>query len=140
MADGCDQKKTSTQPSRVVSSQRPRDTTATSSRRPATFSCQRCASRRLLAARSTTGRPGSLTRTLSRAAALLTFIAHRHLVPEVVPDLLIDLHEVGLEPDLGDVPRTLKIDLVVALDRARPGSDDKYPLGHAALLLDVVGD
>src|SRR6266852_4102936 len=139
IADGCDQKKTSTQPSRVVSSQLPRNTTATSSRRPATFICPRCASRRLLAARSTTGRPGSLTRTLSRAAALLTFIAHRHLVPQVVPDLLVDLHEAGLETDLGHVARTLQIDFVVALDRARPSSDDEYPVAQGDRLFEVVG-
>src|SRR5260370_14326822 len=139
MADGCDKKKMSPQPSRVVSSQLPRNTTATSSRRPATFSCRRCASRRLLAARSITGRPGSLTRALSRAAALLTFIAHRHLVSEVVPDLLVDLHQVGLETDLGDLARTLKIDLVVALDRARPGSDDEYPVAQGDRAFEVVG-
>src|SRR5712691_7396600 len=143
ISEGWAKKNLSTHPSLVVSSQLPSQTTAVSTRRPCTVSCRRRASRTRWAARSVTARMAGSDRTLietsGRAAALLTFIAHRHLVPQVVPDLLVDLHEAGLETDLGDVARTLKIDLVVALDRARPGSDDEYPVAQGDRLLEVVG-
>src|SRR5712692_9233162 len=127
IADGCDQKKTSTQPRRVVSSQAPRITTPRSRRRPATLRRRRFASRRRLAARSGSGRladpVGAYMRTLSRAAALLTFIAHQDLVLEVLPHLFVDLGETWLEANFGDVARPRKVDLVVALDRAGSGGD-----------------
>src|SRR6267142_7265258 len=133
MADGCDQKKTSIHPSRVASSQPPRNTTATSNRSPATFNRRRCASRLRRAARSTGGRAAwsrALMRTLSCAAALLTFIAHQDLIPKVVPDLLVDLAKARLEADLGDVAGPRKVDLVVALDRAGTGGDDEDPVAQ----------
>src|ERR1700716_3558328 len=77
--------------------------------------------------------------TLSRAAALLTFIAHQDLVAEVVPDFLIDLAKVRLEADLGDVARPGKIDLVVALHGSRSGGDDEYSIAERDRLFEVVG-
>src|ERR1700730_3593567 len=76
--------------------------------------------------------------TLSRAAALLTFIAHEDLVAEVVPDLLIDLAKTRLEADLGDVARPRKIDLVVALDRAGAGGGDEHPVAQGDRLFEVM--
>src|SRR6266851_1140584 len=66
---------------------------------------------------------GACMRTLSRAAALLTFIAHQDLVLEVLPHLFVDLGETWLEANFGDVARPRKVDLVVALDRAGSGGD-----------------
>src|SRR5450756_2922460 len=127
IADGCDQKKTSIQPSRVESSQAPRITTPSSRRRPATERRRRCASRFRLAARSGSGRSacsaGAFMRTLSRAAALLTFIAHQDLVLEVLPDLFVDFGETWLKANLGDVARPRKVHLVGGLDRAGSGGD-----------------
>src|ERR1700704_2205868 len=76
--------------------------------------------------------------TLSRAAALLTFIAHQDLVPEVVPDLLIDLAKARLEADLGDVAGPWKGDPVVAPDRARAGGDDEDSIAERDGLFEVV--
>src|ERR1700687_87578 len=112
-------------------------------RRAATVICRRWASRLRLAARSTTGHParstGAPMRRLSRAAALLTFIAHQDLVPEVVPDLLVDLAEARFKADLGHVSRAGKVDLVVALHSARTSGDDKYAIAERDRLFEVVG-
>src|SRR5260370_4063418 len=143
IAVGCDQKKTSIQPSRVVSSHVPRKTTPTSRRRPATVSRRRCASRRRPAARSASGRSaGSVSafmRTLSRAAALLTFIAHKDFVLEVLPDLFVDLGEMWLESNFGDVAGPRKIDFVVALDRPGSGCDHKDAVAQPDRFLECMG-
>src|SRR2546430_12427542 len=142
MAEGCDQKNVSTQPSRVVTSHRVRKTIATTSRRPATFSWRRRASRLRLATRSTEGRwacaPWLLTAKL-RCAALLTLIAHEHLVLEVLPDLFVDFDKALVEPDLGDVARARQVYLLIALDRARPGGDHENAVAERDRLLQVVG-
>src|SRR3979490_2094607 len=141
---GCEVKKGSIQPSRARISQLPRKTTATSTRRTATLTRRRCASRRRLAARSTNGRAAgsvvALMPALSSAAALLTLIAHQDLIPEVVPDLLLDLSEARLKTDLGDVAWTRKVDFVVALDRARSGGDDEHAVAQRNRLFEVVRD
>src|ERR1700674_179363 len=141
-ADGCDQKKTSIQPSRVESSQAPSITTPSSRRRPATERRRRCASRFRLAARSDSGRSacsaGAFMRTLSRAAALLTFIAHQDLVLEVLPDFFVDLGEMWLEANLGDVARPRQVHLVGALDRAGSGGDDEDPVAERDRLFEVM--
>src|SRR5438552_18970948 len=59
-----------------------------------------------------------------RDDALSALIAHQHLIPNVVPDLLIDPRELLLETDLGDVARARQIDAVDALHRPRPRRDD----------------
>src|ERR1700682_4477328 len=146
IADGCDQKNTSTQPSRVVSSQLPKTRTATSTRSPATVRRRRCASCLRIAARSDRGRSacsacsaGALTPWLSRAAALLTFIAHQYLVLEVFPDLFVDLGETGLESNFCDIARPRQVNFVVALDRAWPGSDHEAAVTQTDRLFEVMG-
>src|SRR5450759_402606 len=76
--------------------------------------------------------------TLSRAAALLTFIAHQHLVFEVLPYLFVDLGEARLEANFGDVAWTRQVDLVSALDRAGSGRDDEDPVAERDRLLEVM--
>src|SRR6059058_5856846 len=49
----------------------------------------------------------------SRAAALLPLIAHKDLIAEVVPDLLVNGRKPGLESDLCYVARPGQIDLVI---------------------------
>ena len=101
MPDGIPKKNLSTSPIRVVSSQLPIQTTSTNRRSPLTISRRR----RAASARRPPARSGAAAASGS-ADALLTLIAHEHLVAEVAPDLLVDLVEPGLEPDLGHVPRS----------------------------------
>src|ERR1700694_1073491 len=94
--------------------------------------------------RSTAGRTAGSVRALMPAlscpAALLTFIAHQDLIPEVVPDLLVDLAKARLEANLSDVARTWQVDLVVALDRPGPGGNDEHAVAERDGLLEVVGN
>src|ERR1700674_3793403 len=94
--------------------------------------------------RSTAGRTAGSVRALMPAlscpAALLTFIAHEDLVPEVVPDLLVDLAKARLESNFRYVARTGKVDLVVALDSPRPRGDDEHAVAQRDRLFEVVGD
>src|SRR5947209_1210425 len=128
ISEGWEKKNLSTQPSRVVSSQLPSQTTAKATRRALTASRLRRASRARFAASSETGFRAASTDSaiagLGRAAALLTLIADQDLVAEVVPDLLVDLGKAGLETNLGDVARPRQVDLVAALDRPRTRRDD----------------
>src|SRR5207245_2171965 len=93
ISDGWAKKNLSTQPRRVVSSQLPSQTTATRSRNPCTVRRRRRASRTRLAVRSAppcaAGSSGACTGALSRAAALLPFIANEDLDAQVVPAILI---------------------------------------------------
>src|SRR5437879_4993698 len=75
---------------------------------------------------------------LSRAAALLAFIAHEDLIAEVVPDLLVDLAKTWLEADLGDVARPWKVDLVVALDRTGTRGDHEHAVTQRNRLFEVM--
>src|ERR1700674_2770743 len=77
---------------------------------------------------------------LSRPAALLTFIDHQDLIPEVVPDFLVDLAKARLEANLSDVARTWQVALVVALDRRGPGGNDEHAVAERDRLLEVVGN
>src|SRR5260370_39720914 len=76
------------------------------------------------------GSTAALTGALSRAAALLAFIAHEDLVAKVVPDLFVDLGEATLEPDLGDVSGSRQVDFVVSLHRAGRGREDEHAGAH----------
>src|SRR5260370_19500376 len=78
-------------------------------------------------------------RTLSRAAALLTFIAHQNLVFQVLPYLFVDLGETRLETDFGDVAWPGEVDLVGALDRAGSGGDDEDPVAERNRLFQGMG-
>src|SRR5713226_9415058 len=144
ISDGWAKKNLSTQPRRVVSSQLPSQTTATSSCSPSTMRRRRRMSRARLAVRSAPACAGGSTRAvigaLSRAAALLTFIAHEDLVAKVLPDLLVDLGESRLESDLGDVAGSRQVDLVVALHRPRRGGDDEHAVAQRDRFLEVVSD
>src|SRR5258708_30444213 len=71
-------------------------------------------------------------------AVLRAFIADQDLVPEVVPDLFIELDEAWLEADLGDVPRPRQVDPVRSLDRSGPRGDHDHAIRHADRLLQVV--
>src|SRR5712664_2191865 len=106
----------------VPISQRPRTTTANPMRRPLTR-------RRRLARARARARAASLLAWAVRApslrdAALRALIAHEDLVPQVVPDLLVDPRELRLEADLGDIARPRQIDAIDTLHRSRTRGDD----------------
>src|SRR5437870_11601775 len=118
--------------------QRPRTTTANATRSPLTR-------RRRLARARARARAASLLASSARAgslrdAALRALIAHEDLVSEVVPDLLIDPRELGLEADLGDVAGPRQVDAVDALHGSRPRGADDDPVGESAGLLETVRD
>src|SRR5438874_455074 len=143
MSDGWDQKNVSITPRRAPSCQPPRMTTATRTRNTMTLTRRCWACCRRLSARSTTERaafsPGASDANLS-GAALLTLIAHQHLILEVFPDLFVDLDETRLETDLGHVAWSRQVDLVVALHRPRSGRDDEDPVAERDRLFEVVRD
>src|ERR1700716_772296 len=120
----------------VPLSQEPRTMTANATRSPLT------SSRRLVRARararSVLVGPGP-TKAL-RDAALRALIAHEHLVPQVVPDLLIDPRELRQEADLGNVARPWQIDAIDTFDRPRAGGDDDDAVRERDRLLEVVRD
>src|SRR5437868_12151121 len=105
------------------------------------MSLRRVACCRRLVPRSDAGRPacsaGAFAANLSRAA-LLTLIAHKHLVLQVFPDLFVDLDEARVEADLCDVARSRQVHLVSALHRARACGEDEYPVAKRDGLLEVV--
>src|ERR1700716_3279754 len=76
----------------------------------------------------------------SRAAALLPLIAHQDLIFQVVPDLLVDLAELRLHPDLGHVARPRQRHGIVGLDRPWSRADDEDPIRQRDRLLEVVSD
>src|SRR5438477_1239918 len=120
----------------VPISQDPRTTTRNASRSPLTSS--RRFERARVRARSLLVGSGQ-TKAL-RDDALSALIAHQHLIPKVVPDLLIDPRELRLETDLGDVARARQIDAVDALHRPRPRRDHDDTIGERDRLLKVMGD
>src|SRR5467141_2723464 len=91
----------------VPSSQRPSTAAATATRRP--FTSKRRLVRARARARSLLVGSGP-TKPL-RDDALRALIAHQHLVSEIVPDLLVDPGELGMETDLADIPRARQIDV-----------------------------
>src|SRR5262249_53421945 len=125
--EGMPKKKGSTMLSRAISSQLPSQTAAARTRSPWTMNCRRLLCRRRSKARSASSRAGLAP---CAASTLLTLIAHLDLVPQVVPDLLVDPLELRLEPDLGDVAGPRQGDRVAAFDRARAGGEDVDPVGQ----------
>src|SRR5258708_5575544 len=108
-------------------------------RRPRTSRRRRDLARARSASRSVP--PTSATATALRGeAALRALIADEHLVPQVLPDLRVDLDEAGMEPHFGDVPRAREIDPVFALDRSRSRGDHDHAVGEGDGLLEVVRD
>src|SRR3989441_4648628 len=122
-------------PLAVPSSHRPMTTTATPIR--STFTSRR---------RSVRARARAFAATISspvkllRDAALRALIAQQHLIPQVVPDLLIDASELRLEPDLSDVARPRQIHGIDALYRAWSGGDDEDLIRKGDRFLEVVRD
>src|SRR5437588_424115 len=108
------------------------------------LSCRRRRARMRSADRSVIGAgfPGALLGavTSSRAAKFLTLIAHENFVPQVVPDLTVDLAELRLHANLGHVARSRQRHRVVGLHRARPGADDKNAVRQGDRFLEVVRD
>src|SRR5436309_3206986 len=134
---GCPQKKGSMTLVRAPSSQPPTRTRASSTRRTWTWRLRR---RRRMSAASTadsTARTASAGRSAGKLRAL---IADQHLLPEVVPDLLVDPHEAGVETDLGDVAGTGQVDRVGPLDGSGTGGQHDHLVGQRDRLLEVVGD
>src|SRR5438045_8180472 len=144
--EGCPKKNGSTaqvplsgpwQPSRVVSSQLPTMKIERATRRTSTSTRRR--SRALALAASKSSVAASVAATgLRRDAVLRALIADEHLIPEVVPDLPVELDQPRLEADLRDVPRPWEVDAVASLDRAWSRGDHDDPVGHADRLLEVV--
>src|ERR1700704_5632224 len=97
----------------VPTSQSPRTMTANATRSPLTRI--RRFARAWARAREAEVLASSALAGSLREAALRALIAHEDLVSEVVPDLLIDPRELGLEADLGDVARPWEIDAIHAL-------------------------
>src|SRR5205814_6050757 len=95
--------------------QLPSRTTATRTRRTSTSS--RCWRTLALAAATLSSWPACARLDIG----FRPLVAHEDLVPEVLPDVAVELDEARLEADLGHVPRAGQIDLVEALDRPRPG-------------------
>src|SRR2546425_9471450 len=118
--------------------QRPSTTTANATRSPLTRR-RRLARSRARAREAdvlvSSARAGSL-----RDAALRALITHEHLVSQVIPDLLIDPRELGLEADLGDVTRPREVDAVDTLHRPASRGDDDDPIGERDRLLEIVRD
>src|SRR5438093_11627461 len=142
--DGWPKKNGSMNPVRVPNSQLPSPTTATSTRSTRMFSrCRRRArERRAPRFKTLAASCAALTGAVisSRAAALLPLIAHKDLIAEVVPDLLVDGRKPGLESDLCYVARPGQIDLVIALHGARPGGDYEDAVAQRDRLFQVVRD
>src|SRR4030081_3076974 len=137
MPDGFPQKKGSTTPTLVASSQNPTRTRARATRSTCTWSCRRLRRATALgiwvtAALVVSGR-GS-------ASTLSSLIAHQHLLAEIAPDLFVDAREAGVETDLVDLARPGQIDLVDALDGPRSRGQHHDPVRHRDRLLEVVGD
>src|SRR2546425_5973507 len=120
----------------VPISQRPRTTTANATRSPLTRS--RWFARARARAREAEVLVSSARACSLRDAALRALITYEHLVSQVVPDLLIDPRELGLEADLGDVTRPREVDAVDTLHRPGSRSDDDDPVGERDRLLEVV--
>src|SRR2546423_9923888 len=118
----------------VPISQAPSTATANATRSPLTSSRRFARSR----ARARSVLVGSGPTRALRDAALRALIAHEDLVSEVVPDLLIDPRELRLEADLGDVPRSWKIDAVDAFHGPGPGRDDDDAVRERDGLLEIV--
>src|SRR5437667_11293042 len=106
----------------VPISQKPRTRTANAIRRPLT------SSRWLVRARARARAPAVLASSACagslRDAALRALIAHEYLVPEVVPDLVIDPRALGFEADLRHIPLARQVDAVDTHLGARSGPDD----------------
>src|SRR5712692_5944379 len=121
---------------RVVISQLPMIKTASAMRRNRTSTRRRV--RAFARARSASASAAMPATRLRGDAALRAFIADQDLVPEVVPDLAVQLDEPRQEADLGDVARPRQVYAVGALDGPGSGGDDDDAVCERDRLLEVV--
>src|ERR1700694_744150 len=84
-----------------------------------------------------TARP---TRSRSRSDARRAGIALLDLVPQVVPDPLVEARELVAEPDLDHVARARDRDRISGLDPPRPRGEHDDLVGERDGRLEVVGD
>src|SRR5712691_413343 len=135
MPEGCPQKNLSMIPTRVASSQPPMMTTSSPTRRLLTRMRRR---RRATAGDGPAGLSGMVMGALD--ALLIALIAQNHLVAEIFPDLMIELDEARLEADFLHFARPRQVDVIDALDGARPGGEHAHAISQGDGFLQVVGD
>src|SRR5712692_116355 len=133
--EGWPQKKGSTMPTRVVSSQLPMITTSSRMRSVLITMRRR---RRAAVADDTPVLSAVVMGALD--SLLIALIANQYLVAKIFPDFVIQLDETRLEADFLHFARTRQVDSVDALDGARPGGEDAHAVGQGDGLLQVVGD
>src|SRR5437868_5729443 len=148
MPDGWPKKKGSTQSSRVEISQPPMMNSASATRSTCTRICRRvlaCARRRSRSAPSSGAGAASAVVVVIAAdsggeTVLGTLITDEHLLSQVFPDFLVQLHEAAVETDLRNVAGSRQVDGVGAFDRPRSGGDDNHAIGQGDGFFQVVGD
>src|SRR3989442_418956 len=135
MPEGRPQKKGSTMPTRVVSSQPPMITTSSRMRSVLTTMRRR---RRAAVADGTPVLSGVVMVSLD--SLLIALIANQYLVAKIFPDFVIQLDETRLEADFLHFARTRQVDSIDPLDSGRPGREDAHLISQGDGLLQVVGD
>src|SRR6266478_3004647 len=62
------------------------------------------------------------------------------LVTQIGPDLAVEVHEFGVEANLGDVAGARQVDVVDALEPRRPGGEHNHLVGERDRLFEIVSD
>src|SRR5438105_4732401 len=150
MPDGWPKKNGSTQSRRVEISQPPMMNSASATRSTCTRTWRLVRARARSTSRSgESGCAGAAVVVVVVAVmssdsggetVLGTLITHEHLLSQVFPDFLVQLHEAAVEADLGDVARPRQVDGVGALDRAWAGGNDNHAIGQGDRFFQVVSD
>src|SRR5438067_2485273 len=147
MPDGWPKKNGSTQSTRVEISHPPMMNTASATRSTCTRICRLVRARARSTSRSgesSCGGAAAVVVVMSVESGgdtvLGTLITDEHLLSQVFPDFLVQLHEAAVEANLGDVARPRQVDGVGALDRARAGGDDDHAIGQGDRFFQVVGN
>src|SRR5436309_1305344 len=130
MPEGRPQKKGSMRPTWVHSSQPPMSTTSSSRRRLLTRRRRR---RRAAVLAATPWLSGVVMASLD--SLLIAFIANHHLVAQIFPDLMIQLHKTRLKADFLHLARPGQINCIDALDSGRPSRENADPIGQGDGLL-----
>src|SRR6516165_4585627 len=126
----------SASPSRTEASQPPTITTNT-----ATCRIRSSRPRRRSRSSASSSSPTSAEEVTSGVWAFgRTLIGCHDLAAQVVPDLLVEPREPGVEANLRDVPWTRQVDLVRALDRRRGRREHQHPVCERDRLLEIVCD
>src|SRR5258708_19409598 len=121
---------------RVPSSQPPMMTTINATRRTLT----RMLRRRRAAEYNFTSLPSGAVVVCSLPSLLSALIANHHLLPNIFPYSLSQLHEPRIEADFLHLARTRQIDGIDALDSTWPRCQDTHPVSQGDGLLQVVSD